>query len=59
MPIKVYKRNNAGRRGMSVVDRSVLAKKPTEKRLIAKLNKNAGRNNLGRLRKTQLPSHRF
>jgi large subunit ribosomal protein L2 len=49
LPIKVYKPNAAGRRGMSVVDRSVLAKKPTEKRLIVKLNKNAGRNNQGRL----------
>ncbi|MCF7845796.1 MAG: 50S ribosomal protein L2 [Candidatus Peribacteraceae bacterium] len=49
MPVKVYKRNAAGRRGMSVVDRSVLAKKPGEKRLVGKLNKKAGRNNLGRL----------
>jgi large subunit ribosomal protein L2 len=49
MPVKVYKPNAAGRRGMSVVDRSVLAKKPTEKRLIGRLNKQAGRNNTGRI----------
>ena len=49
MPVKVYKRNNAGRRGMSVVDRSALAKKPTEKRLLGKLTKKAGRNNSGRI----------
>ena len=49
MPVKVYKRNAAGRRGMSVVDRSELAKKPSEKRLLGKLTKKAGRNNLGRL----------
>ena len=49
MPVKIYKPNNAGRRGMSVVDRSVLAKKPSEKRLLTKLTKKAGRNNLGRL----------
>ncbi len=49
MPVKIYKRNDAGRRQMSVVDRSVLAKKPTEKRLITRLNKKAGRNNLGRI----------
>ncbi len=49
MPVKIYKPNAAGRRGMSVVDRSELSKKPGEKRLIVKLNKKAGRNNLGRL----------
>ena len=49
MPVKVYKPNAAGRRGMSVVDRSILAKKPSEKRLLTKLVKKAGRNNLGRL----------
>ncbi|MFA6458047.1 MAG: 50S ribosomal protein L2 [Patescibacteria group bacterium] len=49
MPVKIYKRNDAGRRQMSVVDRSVLAKKPTEKRLITRLNKKAGRNNLGHI----------
>ena len=49
MPVKIYKPNNAGRRGMSVVDRSTLAKKPAVKRLIAKLSKQAGRNNTGRI----------
>ncbi|MFH1375159.1 MAG: 50S ribosomal protein L2 [Patescibacteria group bacterium] len=49
MPVKIYKPNNAGRRGMSVVDRSALAKKPAVKRLIAKLTKQAGRNNTGRI----------
>ncbi|MCK5471760.1 50S ribosomal protein L2 [Candidatus Gracilibacteria bacterium] len=49
MPVKVYKPNAAGRRGMSVVDRGALAKKPSEKRLLAKLTKKAGRNNSGRL----------
>lgn len=34
---------------MSVVDRGALAKKPSEKRLLAKLTKKAGRNNSGRL----------
>ncbi|MFH0776590.1 MAG: 50S ribosomal protein L2 [Patescibacteria group bacterium] len=47
MPIKIYKTNDAGRREMSVVDRSLLSKKPNEKRLIRKLNKQAGRNNAG------------
>ena len=49
MPVKVYKRNAAGRRGMSVVDRADLAKKPAEKRLLGKLTKKAGRNSSGRI----------
>lgn len=49
MPIKVYKRNDAGRRGMSVVDRSALTKKKPEARLTAPLRKQAGRNNQGRI----------
>jgi len=49
MPVKVYKKNASGRRGMSIVDRSTLSKKRPESRLIAKLTKQAGRNNLGRL----------
>ncbi|MFH0834580.1 MAG: 50S ribosomal protein L2, partial [Patescibacteria group bacterium] len=47
MPVKNYKPNHSARREMSVVDRSVLSKKPTEKRLLRKLNKQAGRNNAG------------
>lgn len=47
MPIKVYKKNDAGRRGMSIVDRSVLTKDRPESRLTTSLNKQAGRNNRG------------
>ena len=48
MAIKIYKPNDAGRRnGMSIVDRSVLSNKAPEKRLLAPLKKNAGRNNTG------------
>jgi large subunit ribosomal protein L2 len=47
MPIKVYKKNDAGRRGMSVVDKSILSKKKPEARLTTSLTKKAGRNNGG------------
>jgi large subunit ribosomal protein L2 len=47
MPVKVYKKNDAGRRGMSTVDRSELAKKPASRRVLKSIKKNAGRNNRG------------
>jgi len=47
MPVKVYKKNAAGRRGMSTVDRSLLSKKRPERRLTESLAKHAGRNNRG------------
>lgn len=43
MAIKVYKRNTAGRRGMSVVKAAVLTDKKPEKYLLAKLTKKSGR----------------
>lgn len=49
MPVKVYKRNAAGRRGMSTTDRSVLSKNRPAPRLLAVLTKQAGRNNTGRI----------
>lgn len=49
MPTKVYKKNAAGRRWMSAVDRSVLTKKSPERRLVARLQKHSGRNNQGRI----------
>jgi large subunit ribosomal protein L2 len=49
MPIINYKKNAAGRRQMSKVDRSGLTKKRPEKRLLRSLRKQAGRNNLGRI----------
>ncbi len=49
MTVKVYKKNAAGRRGMSATDRSVLSKKEPEARLITSLRKRAGRNNQGKI----------
>ncbi len=49
MAIKVYKKNAAGRRGMSATDRSVLTKKDPESRLITSLRKQGGRNNQGKI----------
>jgi large subunit ribosomal protein L2 len=49
MGIKVYKKNAAARRGMSIVNRSELAKKPKARRLFKKLVKNAGRNSRGKI----------
>lgn len=43
MAIKIYKRNTAGRRKMSVVKPDVLTDKRPEKRLLAKLTKKSGR----------------
>lgn len=43
MAIKVYKRNTAGRRNMSIVKSDVLTKGKSEKSLLAKKTKKAGR----------------
>lgn len=43
MTIKVYKRNTAGRRNMSIVKSDVLTKGKSEKSLLAKKTKKAGR----------------
>ncbi len=43
MAIKVYKRNTAGRRNMSIVKSSMITDKKPEKTLLAKLTKKAGR----------------
>ncbi len=43
MAIKVYKRNTAGRRNMSIVKSSLLTKKNPEKALLAKKKSKAGR----------------
>lgn len=49
MAIKIYKATSAGRRGMSVVDYSVLDKIEPVKSLTISLAKNGGRNNHGRI----------
>ena len=49
MPTKTYKPTTPGRRGMSVIDYSVLSKVEPEKSLLAPLKKNSGRNNYGRI----------
>ena len=49
MPTKVYKPTTPGRRGMSVIDYSVLSKVEPEKSLLAPKNKKAGRNSYGRI----------
>jgi len=45
MAIKVYKRNNAGRRNMSIVKPDQLTDKRPEKSLLAKMHYQAGRSN--------------
>ena len=50
MPIKVYKRTTNGRRNMSVLDyKSTLTTDKPEKTLLVSLDKNAGRNNQGKI----------
>ena len=49
MPTKVYKPTTPGRRGMSVIDYSVLSKVEPEKSLLAPKNKKVGRNSYGRI----------
>lgn len=49
MAISSYKPTTPGHRGMSVTDYSVLSKVDPEKSLLAPKNKNAGRNNYGRI----------
>ncbi len=49
MAIKNYKPTTPGRRGMSVVDYTVLSKVAPEKSLLAPKSKNAGRNSYGRI----------
>lgn len=43
MAIKIYKKNNAGRRNMSIVKSDVLTKKKPEKSLLAPMKSKAGR----------------
>ncbi|MFA6159690.1 MAG: 50S ribosomal protein L2 [Parcubacteria group bacterium] len=43
MAIKIYKRNTAGRRNMSIVKSSMITDRKPEKSLLAKLTKKAGR----------------
>ena len=49
MSTKNYKPTTPGRRGMSVIDYSVLSKVAPEKSLLAPKSKNAGRNSYGRI----------
>ena len=49
MAIKTYKPTTPGRRGMSVVDYTVLSKVAPEKSLLAPKSKKAGRNSYGRI----------
>ena len=49
MPIKHYKPTTPGRRGMTVMDYSGLPKVAPDKRLLAPLDKKAGRNSYGRI----------
>ena len=49
MPTKLYKPTTPGRRGMSVMDYSVLSKVEPEKSLLAPLSKKSGRNSYGRI----------
>ena len=49
MPTITYKPTTPGRRGMSVIDYSVLSKVAPEKSLLAPMNKKAGRNSYGRI----------
>ena len=49
MAMKLYKPTTPGRRGMSVIDYTVLSKVEPEKSLLAPNNKKAGRNSYGRI----------
>ena len=49
MPIKKYKPTTPGRRNMSTLVNDELTKKAPEKKLLAKKNKKAGRNNQGKI----------
>jgi len=49
MPIKKYKSMSNAQRNMSTLDNSELSKVAPEKSLLAKKNKNSGRNNQGRI----------
>jgi len=49
LAIKNYKPTTPSRRNMSVIDYSELSKKKPEKKLLAPLNKKAGRNSYGRI----------
>jgi len=49
MPIKMYKPTTNGRRNMSVLVNNEITTDQPEKSLLAPLNKNAGRNNQGRI----------
>ena len=49
MPMKFYKPTTPARRGMTVVDYSVLSKVKPERSLLEPLNKHSGRNSYGRI----------
>ncbi len=49
MAVRKYKPTTPSRRGMSVIDYSVLSKVEPERSLLRPLNKNAGRNSYGRI----------
>src|SRR3989338_2597704 len=49
MSIRHYNPTSAGRRGMTTLDRSLLAKKGPEKSLVKGIKDHAGRNNQGRI----------
>lgn len=49
MAVKSYKPTTASRRGMTVLDYSVLSKNGPEKSLLKVLKRNSGRNNTGRI----------
>ncbi len=49
MAVKKYKPTTPSRRGMSVIDYSILSKVEPERSLLRPLKKNAGRNSYGRI----------
>ena len=49
MALRLYKPTSPGRRSASVVDYSILTKKPPEKSLLVSLRKTGGRNNQGEI----------
>lgn len=49
MPMKTYKPTSPARRGMSVIDYSVLSKVKPERSLLAPIKKHSGRNSYGRI----------
>ena len=49
MPVKEYKPTTPGRRDMSRLDKTGLAKKPKVKKLLKRITKTGGRNNTGKI----------